>query len=88
MKILIATSFAIPHAGGASTHIELLASHLQARGTLHGLLDAKSARQGLFARLAYLPLRLLNRDRARALRLEWATRAMTKAISRSAKGAI
>lgn len=70
MRVFIVTSFAIPHVGGASTHIELLASALAKRGVLGDLISRTMLRQPWWDHALYLPLRLLNKDRARVYRLE------------------
>lgn len=82
MKVLVCTVMAIPHIGGASTHIELLMSVLQKSGVFLGLINGNDIRVTTSARLLYICQRILEKDRARASYLTSALDRMTKRIKK------
>jgi glycosyltransferase involved in cell wall biosynthesis len=76
--VLVVTSFGIPHVGGASTHIELLARALRERGRLQSLIAL-----GNFAgrrSVGYLLRRITRPDAAIAAALEEARDVLERAI--------
>ena len=81
-SVLVVTSFPFPHVGGASTVIEALATRLQARGLLAGLISGDRVPQSAAQRLVYPPLRAALGDRARAWKLRAGVDRLADAIGR------
>jgi glycosyltransferase involved in cell wall biosynthesis len=67
VRVLLVTSWKIPHVGGASTHIEVLTAALRDRGMLHGLVTLTGRRT-----LRYVLGRVLQPDAAFARAQEMA----------------
>lgn len=83
--VLLATSFRIPHAGGASTHIETLAAALRARGRLAGLVTPRALHR---RSPGWWVLRAVRRDAAYARSLDLACDDLARGLDRAfARGA-
>lgn len=83
MRVLVATVFAIPHVGGASTHIELLVSMLRRHGVYKGLLCGNDLDRTSLKKLGYLLSRLVNADTARVRSLKDSAMRMAELIAGS-----
>ncbi|MBI5549659.1 MAG: glycosyltransferase family 4 protein [Deltaproteobacteria bacterium] len=74
-RVLLATSWTIPHIGGASTHIEMLAAALRDRGMLQGLVTLAGRRT-----LRYWVNRVLRPEAAFALAQETALESLQRSL--------
>jgi len=87
MRVIVATVFRIPHAGGASSHIELLVSMLRREWIIRGLICGNDLAPTLLAKLRYIVKRLKDADDARRWALEGSidrmARLMAKAVAAS-----
>ena len=81
-RVFVTTTFRIPHAGGASTHIEMLVAVLRQRGLLEGVLVGRGVLGSVPRRVCSLPMRILDKDRTRARALEAIVRAHSRTIKR------
>jgi glycosyltransferase involved in cell wall biosynthesis len=79
-RVFVVTSFKVPHTGGASTHIEMLVSVLKERSLFDGILGASGLLGSVSTRIGSLPMRLFDKDRARASTLESTVRAYSRAL--------
>jgi glycosyltransferase involved in cell wall biosynthesis len=86
LRVLVVTSLPVPHAGGASVHIEMLVSVLRARGLFEGMVAGPGPVGSLPRRLRSLPRRVLDRDAARAHMLDSIVASQSRAIAKHARG--
>lgn len=77
----MATVFPIPHAGGASTHVELLVSLLRRERIFGKLIRGNDLHQSPCRKLGFILARVVNSDFAKTRLLEHSRNAMAKLMS-------